>query len=76
MAATKSVKVGLSPEAAAELEKIAQKLGLSQAEVLRRGLSIMRVYSEKTETKDDVRKTPNLFIEAENDPTQTFVLNF
>lgn len=46
MAHTRSFKVNLNSQASIELKKTAEALGISETEVLRRGLSIMRHYSE------------------------------
>lgn len=40
------IKANLNKIAAQELREIAQELGISESEVLRRGLAIMRYYSQ------------------------------
>ncbi len=45
------VKVNLNDRASEELKKIAQELQIPESEVLRRGLAIMRYYSQAH--KDD-----------------------
>jgi hypothetical protein len=46
---SRSFKVNLNSQASDELKKTAEILGISETEVLRRGLSIMRHYSEARE---------------------------
>jgi hypothetical protein len=53
MAHTRSFKVNLNSQASEELKKTAKVLGISESEVLRRGLSIMRHYSEAREKDCD-----------------------
>lgn len=49
----RSFKINLSSQASEELKKTAEYLGISESEVLRRGLSIMRHYSEAKEKDGD-----------------------
>lgn len=43
---TKSVKLNLNERAADDLDAIAQELGLTKTEVLRKGLLVMGLYAE------------------------------
>jgi hypothetical protein len=43
---TRSVKVNLNDKASEDLSRIANELGITETEVLRKGLAVMGVYSK------------------------------
>ena len=67
----KSVKVNLNEVAAEELRRVAEELGIPQAEVLRRGLSVMRMYSELKKGEEGQR---GALLIREKDETRELIL--
>ena len=49
--AKRSLKVNLSEQASAKLKQMAAELGVSETEVLRKGLYLLAVYTEATKQK-------------------------
>ena len=48
----RSVKVNLNTKSSAELRKIAKELGMTETDVLRKGLALMSMYSEMKENEE------------------------
>ena len=57
--------------AAEELRRVAEELGIPQAEVLRRGLSVMRMYSELKKGEEGQR---GALLIREKDETRELIL--
>lgn len=65
----KSLKVSLNEVDTEHIRKIAKKLGISESEVLRKGLRLMAVYAN---TYDDEKS--RLILEDENSKTELMIL--
>ena len=50
----RSLKVNLSAPASAKLKRMAQELGVSETEVLRKGLNLLAVYNDVTKKQGKV----------------------
>ena len=71
MKRTHSIKVSLSEGAAEDLDNIAHSLGITKAEVLRKGLSIMQHYALK---KEEDKTEPSLILERRGGKREILVL--
>jgi hypothetical protein len=63
VAMSRPVKVNLSDRASDELKRIAQELDVSESEVLRKGLALMKVYADAHKMHSD----PKLMLKEGNE---------
>ncbi|MCC5614707.1 hypothetical protein LC605_06380 [Nostoc sp. CHAB 5836] len=66
----RSVNISLSENATKDLEEISKQLNIDKTEVLRRGLEIMKIYSDASRTED---KKPQLLL-RKGDTAQQLVV--
>jgi hypothetical protein len=66
----RSVNISLNENATKDLEEISKQLNIDKTEVLRRGLEIMKVYSDASRTEDT---KPELFL-RKGDTAQQLVV--
>lgn len=69
----RAVKVSLSETASEDLKKVAQELGLSEAEVLRKGLTVMGLYA-KLKDKEKKSGESTAILLKEGDQTRELIL--
>lgn len=73
MASKRAVKVNLNEKASEELKEIATKLGLSETEVLRKGLTVMGLYANLKQNEKESGQHGALLLQ-EGDRTRELLL--
>ncbi|MCC5622873.1 hypothetical protein [Nostoc sp. CHAB 5715] len=66
----RSVNISLSENATKDLEEISKQLNIDKTEVLRRGIEIMKLYSDASRTEDT---KPELLLRKGNTAQQLLV---
>lgn len=69
MANTRSVKVNLNESASTDLKTISEDLGIPETEVLRKGLLLMRLYSDLKS-----KENPGSFLLKDEDGTRELLI--
>lgn len=69
MTSKRSVKVNLNESASADLKAISEELGIPETEVLRKGLLLMRLYSELKK-----KENPGSFLLKDEDGTRELLI--